>query len=50
MYDVYVMPQGDWGAFAVGTFSDGFKTREDALEWCCKKMEEYINKGENNAD
>lgn len=44
MYNIYKMPRGNWGAFVLGDISDGFETKEKALEWVCKKMEQYITK------
>ena len=45
LVNVYPMPSeigDDWGAFALGTFSDGFPTREAALVWALEQTLEYL--------
>ena len=40
---VDVMPQGDWGARAGNSVTDGFSTKQDALLWCCFKLDQALN-------
>ena len=35
--NIYQMPDGDWGAFAAGTISDGFSSQEGAMRWAAQK-------------
>lgn len=37
-WDVYQMPEGDWGATASGDVSDGFATEVEALRWVCDRL------------
>ena len=39
---VYQMDDGQWGASVFGFVSEYFKSREDALEWVIRKLEDRI--------
>lgn len=47
LHSVYRMPEGDWGASAVGFMSDGFDTVENAYAWIIKKLEQHIHEPAN---
>jgi len=37
-FHIYQMPDGTWGASIPGTITDGFATKEEALEWVRKRF------------
>ena len=39
---VYQLPLGGWGAFAAGTISGTFETREAAERWARRKVEKVM--------
>lgn len=42
-FQVYQMPQGDWGASCFCNVTDGFINKEDALLWVIETMFKELN-------
>jgi len=40
--NIYQMPDGEWGASYLGTISDGFSSRADAVEWMLGQLEPHV--------
>jgi len=40
--DIYQMPNGKWAVTFCGFVSDGFPSREEAIEWILQKVEELL--------
>jgi len=48
-WSVYLAPWGDWAATAPGWMADGFHSKQEALEWVCRKMDEAMEYWINRA-